>query len=79
MFVLCYRVILHNDDTRLPVYEKGRKEYSVEELVSLLFVKRTDHRVCLTQPTRVKQNYSFLVDLNCVSSVADLRADDCGV
>ena len=42
-------------------------------------VKRTDHRVCLTQPTRVKQNYSFLVDLNCVSSIADLRADDCGV
>jgi len=41
----------------------------VEELVSLLFV---ENRVCSIQPTRVKHNYSFLVDLNCVTSTGRL-------
>ena len=74
---MCGRVTFHHGDTRLPVYKEGKNEYSVEELVSLLFVECSDHRLCSIQPTRVKQNYRFLVDLNCVSSTADLRADNC--
>ena len=43
-----------------------------------MFIGHSDPKVCSVQPTRVKKN-SFLVDVNCVSDIADLRADDCGV
>jgi len=74
--VIFRATLYYNDDTWLPVYDKGQKKYSVEELVALLFIDHNDPKVCSAQPTRVKKNYSFL---NCVSDIADLRADDCGV
>jgi len=64
---------------KLPIYEKGRqKEYTVEELVSLLFDPISE-KVCTTQPTAVCHNCCFMVNLNCVCDAMDLRADDCGV
>jgi len=35
--------------------------------------------VCTAQPTGVCRNYSFVVSLDSVSTVSDLRADNCGV
>ena len=64
---------------RLPIYTKGQsKDYTVEELIELLF-NPPNERVCTAQPTAVYHNYSFVVNLNCVRDVSDLRADDCGV
>jgi len=74
-----FQIYRHNDDARLPVYEKGKKEYFVEELVAPLFIDHNDPKVCSAQPARVKKNYSFLADVNCVSDIANLRADDCGI
>jgi len=69
----------YNDDIRLPIYEKDRqKEYTVEELVKLLF-DPVNEKVCTAQPTAVYHNYCFVVDLKCVCDAIDLRADDCGV
>ena len=70
---------MHNGDIQLPFYERGVKEYTVEELVSILFCDSDDPRVCTAQPTRVKQSCCFVVDVKCVSDINDLRADDCGV
>ena len=69
----------YNEDIRLPIYTKGeKKDYTVEELVELIF-NPLGERVCTAQPTAVYHNYSFVVNLNCVGCVSDLRADDCGV
>lgn len=70
-------IVYYNDDVRLPIYEEGQREYTVEELVALLF-SPVSERVCTVQPTAVYHNYSFLVNLKCVNDVSDLRADDCG-
>ena len=44
--------------------------------MSLLFCDHNDPRVCTAQPTRVKQNCSFLIDATYVSDISDLRAND---
>ena len=71
-------IMYHSGDVRLPIYEEGQREYTVEELVALLF-NPVCTKVCTVQPIAVYHNYSFLVNLKCVNDVSDLRADDCGV
>ena len=39
----------------------------------------TSEKVCKSQPQAVKHSCSFLINLNCVIELADLRADGCGV
>jgi len=75
----CSTLEFYNEDTQLPIYTSGeRKEYTVEELVELL-LDPVNEKICTAQPTAIYHNYSFVISLNCVGGVSDLRADDCRV
>ena len=69
----------YQGNLELPIYELGRREYTVSELVSILLGKVDRERICKTQPLCVEQSCSFIVDLQCVCDPNDLRADDNGV
>ena len=69
----------YQGNLQLPIYELGRKEYMVSELVSILLGNIDQKRICKTQPLCVEKSCSFVVDLQCVSDPNDLRADDNGV
>ena len=75
-----FRVVTYYDDNHLlPIFEERQQEYTVEQLVSFLIGDATSEKVCKSQPTAVKHSCSFLINLNCVIKLADLRADGCGV
>ena len=69
----------YNDNPQLPIFEEGQQEFTVEQLVSFLLGDATSEKVCKSQPQAVKHSCSFLINLNCVIELADLRADGCGV
>lgn len=82
MYRPCYShriVTYYNDNHHLPVFDEGKQEYTIEQLVSFLLEDVSNEKVCKAQPTSVEHSCSFLIDLNCVLDVADLRADGCGV
>ena len=63
----------------LPVFHRGRMEYTVPELTSILLGGVSKDKVCKAQPVSVEHNCSFVIDLSCVTDPTDLRADDSGV
>ena len=75
----CFRNEYYNDNVDLPVFQCGRMEYTVAELVSILLGNVSKEKVCKAQPVNVEHNCSFVVDLSCVNDPNDLRADDSGV
>ena len=48
-------IMYHSGDVRLPIYEEGQREYTVEELVALLF-NPVCTKVCTVQPIAVYHN-----------------------
>ena len=68
---------MYSDD--LPVFKRGKVEYTVPQLVLILSGTHDDDDVCKTQPTGIEHNCSFIVDLTCIKDPNDLRADDSGV
>jgi hypothetical protein len=65
-----------------PVYKwTARNEhFSLRELVDILLLKNVPaSSICSAQPSRVKKNVSFVVDLHQLNNPRDIRADENGV
>ena len=68
-----FRADYYNDNMHLPVFERGRTEYAVSELASILLCGVQEDKVCKKQPVSVEHNCSFVVDLSCVMDATDLK------
>eukprot|EP00118_Oscarella_pearsei_P020416 m.221086 g.221086 ORF g.221086 m.221086 type:complete len:669 (+) comp39954_c1_seq15:519-2525(+) len=72
----------YNGDEKLPVFAWGcsANQFSVKELADILIGQEVDPaKISTAQPVGVNHNAAFLVDLSCLRSVDDLKADDLGV
>ena len=63
---------------KVPVYGSPHSGYTVLELISMVYEKVPELKVCTQKPTGVQSFASFIVDLKCVN-LKDLAADDSGV
>ena len=63
---------------KVPVYGSPCSGYTVLELVSMVYEKVPELKVCTQKPTGAQSFASFIVDLKCVN-LKDLAADDNGV
>ena len=64
----------YNGNKCMPIYMKGKKVFSTEEMVRMLFDATDNGLKCTAQPKQVQMNAVFLVDLRYIS-LDDLRAD----
>lgn len=69
---MCY---LHGDKS-VPIFSR-RTHYNYSEAIEILLSKHKD-RVCVKHPIAVEENASFLVDLDKLDHVDDIKSDDCG-
>ena len=65
----------YNDNVNLPVFQRGKVEYTVSDLIPIL-VEMTPQKPCKMQPVGVEHDCSFIIDLDYVKNPKDLRADD---
>ena len=65
-----------HDDKSVPVFS-STTHFSYSEAVEII-LSRNKERVCCRHPVLVEENVSFLVDINQLSHVDDIKADDCG-
>lgn len=69
---MCY---LHGDKS-FTIFSR-RTHYNHSEAIEILLSKHKD-RVCVKHPIAVEENASFLVDLDKLDHVDDIKSDDCG-
>lgn len=64
----------------LPIFHKGRKKYSSEQIITTLFNSKVEDcdRVCTAQPYGCEENCSFIVDLSKLNDSSDIKSDDLG-
>ena len=75
-----------NDNTELLRYLHGDKavpifssttHFTYSEAVKII-LSRNKERFCCRHPVLVEENASFLVDLNQLGHIDDIKSDDCG-
>ena len=72
-------VEFYNGDHRLPVFTKEKATLRPAEVVTLLMASSvSSKKVCSMQPLRVEPHRSFVVDLQALRSVNDVKCDDMG-
>ena len=70
----------HDPQTkRLPVLSRTVSGLGVTQLFTLTIGSVPPNKICTCKPTSVTYSSVFVVDLSCVKSIDDLRADDNGV
>lgn len=71
----------YNGNEKLPVYSKKREVLKPQEVMNLLIRDKDflNSRVCSTQPLQVQHHRTFIVDINCLKNVKDVKCDDMGV
>ena len=67
----------HNDDERIPVFEKPKKAYYAADILRILSSSHQNNMKCTRQPMQVQYNGSFLVDVTIVP-LDDIFADGNG-
>lgn len=67
---------LHGDKS-VPIFS-SRTHYNYSEAVEILLSREHKERVCTKHPIAVEENASFLVDLDKLAHVDDIKSDDCG-
>jgi len=65
-----------HEDKHVPIFSH-KKQFTYSEAVQILLSPCQD-RVCTKQPIAVEQNASFLVDLNKLEDIDDIKSDNCG-
>ena len=69
-----------NGDGQMPLFEKGRPErYTVDQAIEIITKHSLTSTKCTRQPLKVRENASFLIDLNCFDNWEDIKADMNGV
>lgn len=69
-----------NGDGQMTLFEKGRPErYTVGQAVEIITKHSLTFTKCTSQPLKVRENASFLVDLNGFANWEDIKADMNGV
>ena len=71
----------YNGNVNLPVYTKDRQVLKPYEVMNLL-VRDKDFvhsKLCTTQPLHVEHHRTFIVDMNSLLNVKDIKCDDMGV
>lgn len=64
-----------NGDGQMSLFEKGRPErYTVDQAIEIITFTK-----CTSQPLKVRENASFLVDLNGFANWEDIKADMNGI
>ncbi len=63
----------------LPILARPLHGLTVSQLFTLMIGTVPRDRICSRKPTSVRCSSVFVVDLSCVDSIEDLRADDNGV
>ena len=63
----------------LPILAQPSQGLTVHQLFTLMIGTVPADRICSRKPTSVRYGSVFIVDLSCVKSILDLRADDNGV
>ena len=70
----------HDPETkRLPVLSRTASGLGVTQLFTLTIGSVPPSKICTRKPTSITYSSVFVVDLTCVKSIDDLRADDNGV
>jgi len=69
----------YNDNIKLPVYSRSSTRFDTQEIVNVLLdPELNDGKICQMQPTNVKHNAAFIVDISKLGCVKDLYCDDMG-
>lgn len=69
-----------NGDDNIPLFEKGRPErYTVDQAIEIITKHSLTSSKCTRQPLKVRENASFLIDLNWFDNWEDVKADMNGV
>ena len=71
----------YNGNIDLPVYTKDRNVLKPQEVMKLLIQDKDflKSRVCTTQPLQVEHHRTFIVDINSLLNMKDIKCDDMGV
>ena len=64
----------YNDKESIPIFMRGKKTFSTEGMVQMLFKATNDNVKCTEPPKQVQMNAVFLIDLRYIP-LDDLRAD----
>lgn len=68
---------LHNDMS-LPIYSQKKEKYSTQDIIKIMLDTPKKHAklVCKKCPHNIHFSSSYLVDLNCMDSIADIKGND---
>ena len=68
----------HDESKRIPVLSRMPEGLSMHQLFTLMIGTVPADRICHRKPTAVTYSSVFVIDLDCVRCIDDLRADDNG-
>ena len=70
-----------NGNMSIPIYEKGKRQYTKEEIVSILLGHKrltSCNKICTEQASNIPGNMTFVVNLENMSNSNDVSCDDMG-